>query len=147
MDAGKLLTDAVTELILTQSFGNVAAVVNDVTEFLNGVQKFSRDVENKELLAHLCKEDMSETVKSALSYVDSIDHLYCSEQSISVMAKIQNGLKSNDSKPLTMFLSFQDRHFQKVGGAYRRLIEDCKRTRDTLGRAANECRRRQDDAC
>ena len=31
--------------------------------------------------------------------------------------------------------------------SYRRLTEDCKRTRHTLDRAANECRRRQDDAC
>ena len=101
MDVQKLLTDAVTDLILTQSLG----IVNDITVFLHDVERFSRDVNSKELHADLCKQDITEILKSALSYVDRVDCLYQSGQNIHTMAKIQIGLKFNDSRPLAMFLS------------------------------------------
>jgi len=146
MDAEKLFTYAVTKL-LKQQLDNVSAGLNDVDQFLHGVQKHCKDVEHKELLAVLCKDDMTETVKSALSYVDSADHFFGCEQNTSTIAKIKNGFKINDLKPLNMFLCFQDRRFQIVGEAYRKVIEDCKRAQDTFRGAAVECRKRQVDSC
>ena len=82
MDVQKLLTDAVTDLILIQSLG----IVNDITVFLHDVERFSRDVNSIELQADLYKQDMTEIFKRALSYVNSVDCLYWSGQNIHRMA-------------------------------------------------------------